>query len=308
MQNTNYKTPVIIVSGFLGAGKTTFIRKMVSSCFQEKNVVILENEFGAINFDGDLLKQQGFEVVSVEAGCICCTGVGDFTAAIKTAIETFMPDLIVIEPTGVAQLSDVLGQFKIPPLLNICSIEQVITIADAKNFEQRLLISEEFYKNQLHNSNVIFLSKTENMSDEKVQEVLGQIADMAPDSLLIEKQWEQLNANEQEVCLQYKKQVTAHNDHNHNACEHEHSHHHHEHKHAFGSLSCSCDCTVQLLETGKADIEAGLYGKILRIKGFVCDTENKCFSVDYVPVELTFTACEGRTNKESCLKIGRAHV
>lgn len=229
--NHNERIAVIIVSGFLGAGKTTLIQKLLAPSFDRERTVILENEFGEVNFDGAMLKKRGLSVVSVLSGCICCTGTGNFTGAIQEAAEQFSPKQIVIEPTGVAKLSELLALFTQPPLLALCEVKQAITVVDVKNFKHLHYLTEEFYENQIMNSDVAILTKTDGLDQQVVDDVTRRLHEMAPHMLIVKRSWEQLSDDERETCLSYRKEYSSCHEHCH-SCEHEHEHgHSHEHEH-----------------------------------------------------------------------------
>jgi G3E family GTPase len=313
------RIPVLIVSGFLGAGKTTFIQKLVSPSLDRERIVILENEFGDVDFDGPQLRKQGVSVVSVLAGCICCTGVGNFTGSIQEVAEDFSPRLIVIEPTGVAKLSDILVQFRLPPLVGLCAVKQSITVVDAKNFLKRYSISEEFFEDQLESTDIVILSKTEGLGKDVIDAVTHQIHEIAPNCLIIDRPWESLSEDERETCQGYRMtqgkghehhhghehhgehehhehHEHEHHEHDHHEHDHhEHDHHDHEHSHAFVAYTFTPSCSAEFFKENASELSGWRFGNVLRVKGFLKSTTGAWMQVDYVPGELLITEVQSET-------------
>ena len=225
-----------IISGFLGAGKTTLIKKLISDVFAGQKVVLIENEFGEIGIDGGFLKEAGINITEMNSGCICCSLVGDFSEALKKVVEEFHPDHIIIEPSGVGKLSDI--RSAIENTSKDCDLEigSLVTVADVKKAKMYMKNFGEFYNNQIESAGTIILSRTQNASKEKIDEAIAMIREKNPDATIITTPWDELSgktihdAMEQSVSL--ADQLLA------EMAEHEHEHHHdhdedhdHEHEH-----------------------------------------------------------------------------
>jgi len=174
------KIPLSIVSGFLGAGKTTFIKKLVQDVFADEKVIVLENEFGKIDLDSENLARDRILVESIRGGCICCSSSDMLPVSIQDLAERHRPDRIIIEPTGLAQLTDVLTALQEPYIQAACEIDHIITIVDARNFYSRISISKVFFENQIAASRVVFLSKTEGLQKAQLTEVSEAVLSINP--------------------------------------------------------------------------------------------------------------------------------
>ncbi|OUQ46030.1 cobalamin biosynthesis protein CobW [Drancourtella sp. An12] len=291
-------TKVDIISGFLGAGKTTFIKRLVTDVFQGEKIVLIENEFGEIGIDGGFLKDAGIEITEMNSGCICCTLVGDFSEALKKVVDQYHPDRIIIEPSGVGKLSDVAGAVR--NVEEHCGIElnSCITVADGKKVKIYLKNFGEFYSNQIEHAATIVLSRTQSMTDSKLKEAVALIREENPDAAIITTPWDQLdgevirNAVEQtskptdllnEACLHHDHEGCCHHDHEDCGC--------HEHHHADDVFTSWGTETVEKYD--RSEIEQFLdsladeetYGTILRAKGIVEGTDGSWMEFDYVPGE-----------------------
>ena len=257
-------TKIDIFSGFLGAGKTTLIKKLLDEAFKGEKVVLIENEFGEIGIDGGFLKDAGVEITEMNSGCICCSLVGDFGTALKEVLTKFTPDRVLIEPSGVGKLSDV-----IKAVQNIegeidAKLNNFVTVADALKCKMYEKNFGEFYNNQIENAKTIILSRTQKMSQEKLEEAVAIIKKHNDKATIITTPWEDLsgatilsamekkNSFEEEVLKEHKHEEECgcghHHHHDHDEeecgcghhhhdgeeCDHEH-HHHHEH-----DEECSC--------------------------------------------------------------------
>jgi G3E family GTPase len=188
-------TKIDIISGFLGAGKTTLIKKLLSEGFTGEKAVLIENEFGEIGIDGSLLKDYGIEIKEMNSGCICCTISGDFSMALKEVLKLYHPDRIIIEPSGVGKLSDVIkscGKFLKEGIitLNMC-----ITVLDGTKYKMYLKNFGEFYKDQLMNAKTIILSRTQLMKGEAVESILKDIKKYNPSASIVTTDWEQIKGD-----------------------------------------------------------------------------------------------------------------
>ncbi len=219
-------TKVDVFSGFLGAGKTTLIKKLISDGYDKQKIVLIENEFGQIGIDGGFLKESGIEITEMNSGCICCSLVGDFGTALKDVIDRFHPDRIVIEPSGVGKLSDVVAAIKKVEDTEICG---TVTVIDASKCKVYLKNFAEFYENQIKYAGTIILSRTSDIKQEKLDKAVELIKEINDHSQIITTPWEQLSgaqilsAIENPLTAADMAAALA------EAEAHEHHHHHHDH-------------------------------------------------------------------------------
>ena len=238
-----YMTKVDIISGFLGAGKTTFIKQLVSNVFQGEKIVLIENEFGEIGIDGGFLKEAGIEITEMNSGCICCTLVGDFSAALKKVVEEYHPDRIIIEPSGVGKLSDVAKAVEAVREQAQIELNSRITVVDGKKAKLYMKNFGEFYNNQIEHATTIVLSRTQMMTEEKLQTCVEQIRKENQTATLITTPWDQLNGEVIRQALEHSKDAANLISEECNCHEHHHDHeegcscHEHHHDHEEG---CSC--------------------------------------------------------------------
>ena len=228
-------TKIDIVSGFLGAGKTTLIKKMVKEAYQGEKLVLIENEFGEISIDGGFLKDAGIQISEMSSGCICCSLVGDFGKALREVKEQFQPDRILIEPSGVGKLSDVIEAVEntvadIPDM----KLNSFVTVADAGKVKVYMKNFGEFYNNQIEAAGTIILSRTQKLTQEKLEAAVALLREKNPTAAILTTPWDQLDgktvlAAVEKVSLadELLEKMRA----EHEAEEAEHHHHHHEHDH-----------------------------------------------------------------------------
>ena len=226
-------TKIDIVSGFLGAGKTTLIKKMVKEAYQVEKLVLIDNEFGEISIDGGFLKDAGIQISEMSSGCICCSLVGDFGKALREVKEQFQPDRILIEPSGVGKLSDVIVAVEntvadIPDM----RLNSFVTVADAGKVKVYMKNFGEFYNNQIESAGTIILSRTQKLTQEKLEAAVALLREKNPTAAILTTPWDQLNgqailAAVEKVSLadELLEKMRA----EHEAEEAEHHHHHHEH-------------------------------------------------------------------------------
>ena len=228
-------TKVDIFSGFLGAGKTTLIKKLISDGYNGQKLVLIENEFGQIGIDGGFLKESGINITEMNSGCICCSLVGDFGTALKDVIDQFAPDRILIEPSGVGKLSDVVAAVKRVEGTEICG---TVTVIDASKCRIYLKNFKEFYENQIKYAGTIILSRTGNISQEKLDQAISLIREINDHSQIITTPWDELSGVQ--ILKAIEEPLTAADmaaalleaeQH-----ELEHAHHHHEH-----GEDCECE-------------------------------------------------------------------
>jgi G3E family GTPase len=189
------KTSVDIFSGFLGAGKTTLIKKLLSERVYSENVVIIENEFGKVPIDGSFLKKTNIKVKEINAGCICCTISGDFRKAIEEVCDKYKPERIIIEPSGVGKLSEILGVINSAEVRKIADLDLLITLIDTTKFNAYITNFGEFYKDQIKNAKCIVLTRTELQSREKIQAIVEQIKKLNANCSIVTTPIEQLKAD-----------------------------------------------------------------------------------------------------------------
>ena len=230
-------TKIDIVSGFLGAGKTTLIKKLLAEAFQGEKLVLIENEFGEISIDGGFLKDSGVQISEMSSGCICCSLVGDFGKALKDVQAQFHPDRILIEPSGVGKLSDVIVAVQntvadIPDM----QLNSFVTVADATKVKVYMKNFGEFYNNQIESAGAIILSRTQKLSQEKLEAAAAMLREKNPDAAILTTPWDQLDGKVilsamEKVSLADELLAKMRVEHEAEEAEHEHEHHHHDHDH-----------------------------------------------------------------------------
>lgn len=228
-------TKVDIISGFLGAGKTTFIKKLISEVYTEEKLVLIENEFGEIGIDGGFLQDAGIEITEMNSGCICCTLVGDFSKALKKVIEEYAPDRVIIEPSGVGKLSDVAKAIEDVKKVADIEIASKIAVVDGKKAKLYLKNFGEFYQDQVANASTIVISRTQMMDDEKIEAVVHMLRHENADATIISTPWDELGKEAILHALEHEEleHVHAHHHHHDEHCNCGHDHHHHDEH-------CSC--------------------------------------------------------------------
>ena len=245
-------TKIDIISGFLGAGKTTLIKKLIKEAFAGEQIVLIENEFGEIGMDGGFLKDAGVNITEMNSGCICCSLVGDFGKALKEVMERFAPARIIIEPSGVGKLSDV--RRAVQDVAEDCDItvNSLVTVADVKKVKMYMKNFGEFYNNQVESAGTIILSRTQDVSQDKLDAAVAMIREKNQEATIITTPWddltgvqilgameksvslaEELMAEEDvcPVCGHHHDHDEEHEHHHHDHDHEEHEHHHHDHDH-----------------------------------------------------------------------------
>lgn len=310
-------TKIDIFSGFLGAGKTTLIKKLIQEAFEGEQLVLIENEFGEIGIDGGFLKDSGINITEMNSGCICCSLVGDFGTALQEVLDKYHPDRIIIEPSGVGKLSDVIRAVSgIVDNNDEVVLNGYVTVADATKCKMYMKNFGEFYNNQIESAKTIVLSRTSNIKEDKLKTALDLIREKNEKATVITTPWEEIDGKqilgaieeansfvldlmeEEEVCPECGHHHHHHHDddHDHECCcghHHEHDHHHGDgHHHAddvFTSLGMesaykySEDELTEILK--KLSSEENSMGNILRAKGIVPAREGEWFHFDLVPGE-----------------------
>lgn len=237
-------TKIDIISGFLGAGKTTFIKKMLEEVFGDEKVVLVENEYGEVGIDGGFMKDAGIEVKELNSGCICCSLVGDFSKSLKEVMETYHPDRIIIEPSGVGKLSDVLASVQDMEEQEDMKVNALVTVANVLKVSKQMRAFGEFFRNQVENAATIVLSRTQNAAPEKLEAAVRELQTVNPKAAVITTPWDQITGQQILEVIEQKDDLLTemlaeakahphHHEHHHDH-DHEHEHHHdhdHEHEH-----------------------------------------------------------------------------
>ena len=314
-------TKIDIYSGFLGAGKTTLIKKMIKEAYAGEKLVLIENEFGEIGIDGGFLQEAGIQITEMNSGCICCSLVGDFGRALEKVIADYAPDRILIEPSGVGKLSDVIAAVQKVTREGV-ELGNFVTVADATKCKMYMKNFGEFYNNQIETANTIVLSRTGGMNEAKLDQCVAMIREHNAAATLVTTPWEQLTGEQLMQAMEQRTSIAdelaamekeAHEHHHHHhdedgACddpdccchhhhdegedEHEH-HHHHHHGHDADEVFVSWgeQTHKKFTEAQIADILGKLadeqtYGIVLRAKGYVANSEaGRWIHFDYVPGE-----------------------
>ena len=310
-------TKIDIISGFLGAGKTTLIKKLLAEAFPGEKLVLIENEFGEISIDGGFLKESGVQISEMSSGCICCSLVGDFNKALKEVADQFHPDRILIEPSGVGKLSDVIVAVEntvsdVPEL----RLNSFVTVVDAAKVKVYMKNFGEFYNNQVESAGTIVLSRTQKLSQEKLEAAVNMLREKNPDAAILTTPWDQLDGKTilsamekvslaEELLAKMRAEHEAgeaehHHHHGHEEHEHhheheehhhdhdEHGHHHHHADEVFTSWGMESPAVYSREEISHilAELDRDeVYGMVLRAKGMVPAEDGSWIYFDYVPEE-----------------------
>ncbi len=259
-------TKIDIFSGFLGAGKTTLIKKLIAEAYTGEKLVIIENEFGDIGIDGGFLKDAGIQITEMNSGCICCSLVGDFGKALEKVVKEYAPERILIEPSGVGKLSDVIRAVQAADVDGLV-LNSYTTVVDVKKCKMYMKNFGEFFDNQIESAGAIVLSHTNGISEEKIAETCRLLREHNADAEIVTTDWNQLTGAQILAAMEHTSTLgnelaaleeeescpvcgAHHHHHDHNEHEHEHEHEHkHEHEHGHGhdehhehGESCSCGC------------------------------------------------------------------
>ena len=242
-------TKIDIFSGFLGAGKTTLIKKLIKEAFAGQQVVLIENEFGEIGIDGGFLKESGIQINELNAGCICCSLVGDFRTALQQVVEQYHPDRIVIEPSGVGKLSDVTRAVEgVAEHLDV-QLNSFVTVADVNKVKMYMKNFGEFYDDQISHASCILLSRTQTASEEKIAAAVAMLREKNPTATIVTTAWDHLTGEQILKAMSTKDDfkaeliamaAKANEEHAHEDEEEEHEHHHHDHDEHDHDDHCCC--------------------------------------------------------------------
>ena len=309
-------TKVDIFSGFLGAGKTTLIKKLIEEAYKGEQVVLIENEFGEIGIDGGVLKDAGVEINEMNSGCICCSLVGDFGKALEKVLDQFHPDRILIEPSGVGKLSDIIQAVEDLNLDHV-KLNGFTTIVDAKKAKIYMKNFGEFYNNQVEHASSIILSHTAGMDEEKLEKVVKLLREHNEHAVIITTDWDDLDGKQILAAMERRDTIEEALHHLEEEHEHEHHHHHdhhdHDHEHHDHDHDDHCCCghdhdheghhhadevfdsigietakkftMEKIREVLEAIEDQNEYGFVLRAKGIVAGEDGQWIHFDYVPGE-----------------------
>lgn len=314
-------TKVDVFSGFLGAGKTTLIKKLIKEAYAGEKIVLIENEFGKIGIDGGFLREAGIQINELNSGCICCSLVGDFGKALKKVVDEYHPDRILIEPSGVGKLSDVVRAIEKADVDGL-AIAGSVTVVDAAKCKMYLKNFGEFFCDQVEHAGTIILSHTKNLPEEKIKAAVSLLREHNPDAVIVTTDWELLDGKKifeamtQENSLaRTLESLEKETEHHHHHDEDEHHHHHgegecddpdcachhhhdddddeHEHHHhhaddvftSFGVETAKKFTAEELHDALEAFAESNEYGMVLRAKGIVEGKDGQWIHFDYVPGE-----------------------
>ena len=316
-------TKIDIISGFLGAGKTTLIKKLLEEVYQGQKLVLIENEFGEIGIDGGFLRDSGIQISEMNSGCICCSLVGDFGRALKEVITTYSPDRVMIEPSGVGKLSDVIRAVQNAGDEVPMELGAFVTVVNAAKCAMYMKNFGEFFNDQVECAGAIILSRTGGMSEEKLNAAVALLRQHNPQAPIITTPWDQLTGAQIREAMEghtlaeeLLEEIHAHgHDHHHHHHDHEHDHehhhghehdhdheHHHEHDGCCGhdhdadevftswGVETTKKFTQAELHTALEELDTGAYGSILRAKGILPDTEGNWIHFDYTPGEIEIRA------------------
>ena len=304
-------TKIDIFSGFLGAGKTTLIKKLIEEAFKGEKLVLIENEFGEIGIDGGFLKEAGVQINEMNSGCICCSLVGDFEKALGKVLEDYAPDRIIIEPSGVGKLSDVIKAVQAVVTDKVC-LNGFVTVADATKCKMYIKNFGEFYLNQIEYASTIVLSRTQNLSQEKLDAALALIREHNSKARVVTTPWSEISGKniltaiegdnsftedllkEAEVCPtcghhDHEHCHHDHDEHDHEHCCHDHNGHHHHHADevftSWGKETAKHFTKEEIEKILSALNDTEKYGFILRAKGIVAGENGEWIHFDFVPEE-----------------------
>ena len=299
-------TKIDIFSGFLGAGKTTLIKKLLGEVYQGEKIVLIENEFGEISIDGGFLKESGVQISEMSSGCICCSLVGDFNQALKYVVAQYQPDRVLIEPSGVGKLSDVIVAVEnaVAESEGTMELGSAVAVVDASKVRVYMKNFGEFYNNQVESAGTLILSRTQKLSEEKLHTAVEMLREKNPDAAILTTPWEELSSKTilsaiekvslaDELLEKMRAEHEEHEHHHHHEHDehctcgcHDHDHHHHHADEVFTSWGVETpkkfpeSAIHEILE----ELDSGEYGKVLRAKGIV-NGENGWIEFDYVPEE-----------------------
>lgn len=306
-------TKIDIFSGFLGAGKTTLIKKLIKEAYAGEKLVLIENEFGEIGIDGGFLQDAGIQITEMNSGCICCSLVGDFGEALKKVIAEYAPDRVLIEPSGVGKLSDVIRAVQNAGTEGAV-LNGFTTVVDANKCKMYMKNFGEFFNDQIENASSVILSHTDTASETKTEQSVKLLREHNPSAVIVTTPWAQLDGAQILEAMENKDTLSAELERLEHESEHEHEHHHdHDHDHEHGD-GCTCGChdhdhehhhhhhadevfsswgiettakytREQIENILTALMDESKFGIVLRAKGIVASPSGEWIHFDYVPGE-----------------------
>ena len=306
-------TKIDIYSGFLGAGKTTLIKKLIQEGYQGQKLVVIENEFGEIGIDGGCLLDAGINITEMNSGCICCSLVGDFGKALHEVIEKFNPDRVIIEPSGVGKLSDVVAAVEKVTGHDV-QLGYTVAVADAGKVKIYTKNFGEFYNNQIETASTIILSRTDSIAQEKLDAAVALLREHNHEATIVTTPWHELTGEQLITAMagqSVKASELAHEDEHHCCGHHHHEEHHHDHHDHEHGEHCTCGChghehhhhhadevftswgvetakkfTQEQIQNALHALDSGKYGMVLRAKGIIPAVDGTWIHFDMVPGEL----------------------
>lgn len=284
---------VDIISGFLGAGKTTIIKKLLKA-YENEKVVLIENEFGEIGVDGELVEREGFEVFEISSGCICCIMQKDFIDMLSRIIKEFGPERIIIEPTGISILSDILEILNKPEFSNMLTINSLVTVVDSINYLEQRDCFGEFFEDQISNAKTLLLSKSQFVEDDKIEQIISSLRELNKDAIIITHKWSDLsledikNLTSSEIHVDFKDLLHA----EHRPCR--------ENEFKTFAIETRKKYTHEELKELLEELKNPLYGTILRGKGFLRG-ENSYLEFSYTNGQYEINENKLKTSGRLCL-------
>lgn len=279
-----------IISGFLGAGKTTLINKILKDIIPLEKIALIENEFGEIGVDGQLFQKHGVEIKEISSGCICCTLYGDFVSALKKLISQIYPQRIIIEPTGVGKLSDVLKAVEAVGKIEKIKINMLIAVVDPLKYEMYSQMFGEFFQDQIQTARTVMLSRTQLAEKEAVKKAVNEIMQQNHHAKIIAAPWDQLTGAEIiKIGEQYEDTENNHKEH----FEIDHHHHENEDFQVWSQKTVTKYSKEQFQAKLNKLQDKNTYGTVLRGKGFFQTTEGDWLQYDYVSGEINFNKIDG---------------
>ena len=271
-------TKIDIFSGFLGAGKTTLIKKLIAEAYTGEQIVLIENEFGEIGIDGGFLQEAGINITEMNSGCICCSLVGDFGKALRQVLETYHPDRILIEPSGVGKLSDVIRAVQDLGIQEV-ALNGFTTVVDAAKAKMYMKNFGEFFNNQVEHASAIILSRTAGMEQKKLDACVALLREKNPTATIVTTPWDELNGKQLLAAMERRDTLAAALEELAEEQEHEHHHHHeddcdcgcHEHEHHHHEDDCDCGCHEHEHHHHEDDCDCGCHEHEHHHHGDDCD-------------------------------------
>ena len=334
-------TKIDIYSGFLGAGKTTLIKKMISEGYKGEKLVLIENEFGEIGIDGGFLQEAGINITEMNSGCICCSLVGDFGRALEQVISQYHPDRVIIEPSGVGKLSDVIGAVEKVTAADVV-LGNTVAVVDANKVKVYMKNFGEFYNNQVETASCIVLSRTDSVPQQKLDTAVQLLREHNANATVVTTPWDQLTGDQLKEAMEggatiakiiAEMKAAQHHHYHHHDHEHDehctcgcHDHHDHDHHHHDHDEHCTCGChdhdhhhhhadevftswgtethkkfTMDFVRGCLEELDKGSYGMVLRAKGILAAEDGSWIHFDFVPGEMDLRTGSADTTGKLCV-------